>query len=99
MDTGTERLIRNDEAGRYELVIDGTVASFADFTDTADGVRVFPHTVTDPVFRGRGLAAEVVRFALDDTRAAGRLVQPACWFVTEFIETNADYGDLVAGRP
>ncbi len=97
MDAGTERLIRNDEAGRYELVIDGAVASYADFTDTADGVRIFPHTVTDPAFRGRGLAAEIVRFALDDTRAAGRTVQPACWFVAEFIEANADYGDLVVG--
>ena len=88
--------LRHDAtASRYELVIDGTVASFADYTDRGDGVRVFPHTVTDPAFRGRGLAAEVVRFALDDTATAGLKVVPSCWFVAEFIDANPDYAHLL----
>lgn len=86
---------KRDDIGRYELLVDGTVASYADYHD--DGSRVtFPHTLTDPAFRGRGLAAQVVRAALDDVRAAGKTVVPACWFVAQYIDEHPDQHDLLA---
>ena len=57
---------------------------------------MLPHTEISPHMRGKGLGDVLVRGALDDLRAQGRTVVPACWFVAEFIERNADYGDLVA---
>lgn len=86
---------RVDEASRYELVMDGVVASYADFRD--DGSRLtLPHTVTEPHFRGRGLAGKVVRAALDDARDTGRTVVPSCWFVAQFIDDHDEYQDLLA---
>lgn len=87
---------RSDDRSRYELVIDGTVVSFADFHD--DGrVVTFPHTVTSPQHRGQGYAAMVVRAALDDMLAAGRTVAPRCWFVADFIDENPEYQGLLGG--
>jgi uncharacterized protein len=85
---------KRDDLERYELLLDGTVVSYADYVD--DGHQVtFPHTATAPEFRGRGLAAQLVRAALDDARAIGRTVVPACWFVAEFIDEHTEYADLV----
>ena len=86
---------RNDAESRYEVTVDGQVVGVADYV--ADGERVvMPHTVGDPAVRGRGIAATLVRHALDDIRASGRTVVPSCWYVAEFIERNPAYGDLLA---
>lgn len=88
---------RNDAAGRYELLIDGEVASYADFVDDGSKV-VLPHTVTLPAFRNRGLAAKLVRATLDDLRRRAREVEPTCWFVAEFIELHPEYAELLPRR-
>jgi predicted GNAT family acetyltransferase len=90
-------VVRNDDAGRYELIIDGEVASYADFHDDGSTV-VLPHTVTLSAFRNRGLAAKLVRATLDDLRRRGRQVEPACWFVAEFIELHPEYSTMLVGR-
>jgi uncharacterized protein len=88
--------IRNNEGrSRYELLEQGAVVAVADYRVTGDHV-VMPHTHVDPGRRGHGLAAHLVRHALDDVRAAGRSVIPTCWYVSQFIEENPEYGDLLA---
>jgi predicted GNAT family acetyltransferase len=37
----------------------------------------------------------LVRHALDDLRAQGRRVDPACPFVAHYIRQNPEYADLV----
>lgn len=86
-------VVDNEAMSRYEIVIDGTVASFAEYS-VAGTTIVFPHTVTDPAFRGRGLAAVVVKRALDDARTANRTVDPQCWYVAEFIAQHPEYANL-----
>jgi predicted GNAT family acetyltransferase len=97
MSTMQPRIENRAEQSRFELSIGTEVASFSEYHD-ADGTRTFFHTVTSPAYRGRGLAAVLTEFALDDARAKGLTVVPSCWFVHEFIETNRDrYGDLLSG--
>ena len=85
----------NRPRSRYEIVIDGRVAGFADYVD--DGVRVvMPHTVVEHEHRGKGLAATLVRHALDDLRSRGRSVVPSCWDVEQFIDEHPEYRDLLA---
>ncbi len=80
---------RNDATGRYELRLDGALASFVEFHD--DGATVtFPHTFTEPPFRGRGLAEQVVGFAVDDVRAAGRQIVAQCWFVAQYLAEHPE---------
>jgi len=86
---------RNDADRRYELLVDGHLVGIADFS--IDGSRVvLPHTEIDPRRRGQGLGALLVQGALEDIRAAGRTVVPACWYVRQYIDEHPEESDLLA---
>lgn len=90
--------IRNaEQQSRYELTVDGELASIAAYVDRGDGTLVFHHTETAPHWRGNGLAERVVQRALDDAREAGRSIVPACWFVAQFVDQHPEYAGLIAG--
>lgn len=80
--------------GRYEIVVDGVVAGFTEVRE-GDGALAFPHTEIDDAYEGQGLASQLVRGALDDVRAQGRLVHPFCPYVKTWIERHEEYRDLV----
>jgi predicted GNAT family acetyltransferase len=82
------------DAGRYEIFVGGVRGGFAEY-ELDGSTMVFTHTLTSPQLRGRGLAARVVRFALDDARQSGRTVVPQCWFVAQFIDEHPEYADLL----
>jgi predicted GNAT family acetyltransferase len=84
----------NAVASRYEISVDGALVGFADYR-MSDGRVVFPHTVITPSMRERGLAAILVRHALDAAREAGRVVVPACWYVEQFVDEHPEYEDLL----
>jgi len=81
---------------RYELWDGDELVGVADYRPGADGTLVFPHTEIAPDRRGRGLGDVLVRGALDDVRARGEVIVPACWFVADFVDANPEYRDLVA---
>ena len=91
----TTEVHHDPDHSRYELSVDGTLVGFADYHVVGDRV-VFPHTVIDPAMRGRGYGAVLVQGALDDVRRSGRTVVPHCWYVAQFIDEHAEYGDLLA---
>ncbi|MCX4097295.1 GNAT family N-acetyltransferase [Nocardia sp. alder85J] len=95
----TTRLEHNADATRYEIYIDGTLAGYADYNERTVGdtpARDLQHTLTFPEFRGRGVAAQVVEFALRDSRDNGFAIIPTCWYVEKFIAEHREYADLVA---
>ena len=83
------------EAARYEITVDGERAGFVTYR-LSPGVIAFLHAEVDPDRERRGLGRPLVRDALDDARARGLTVRPVCPFVAWFIETHAEYQDLVA---
>ena len=85
----------NPAQSRYEITVDDRLIGIADYRSDGDRV-VFPHTEIEPAMRGRGLAAELVRGALDDVRTTGRTVVAQCWHVAQFIDEHPEYRDLVA---
>ncbi|MEU0540990.1 GNAT family N-acetyltransferase [Nocardia sp. NPDC005978] len=92
------RLEHNADATRYEIYLDDTLAGYADYAESTTGdrkVRDIQHTLTFPEFRGRGVAAQVVEFALNDARAEGFSVIPTCWYVEKYIAEHPEYADLV----
>ena len=92
-------IVHNEQANRYELWIEGELASLAEYRPVSGpqgDVLVFDHTETRQAFRGGGLAERVVRFALEDVRERGKRVVPQCWFVAEVMEANPEYADLRA---
>jgi uncharacterized protein len=83
------------DRSRYELRVDDELIGIADYV-VRDGRVVFPHTEILPSHRGQGLAARLVRYALDDVRRSGRTVVASCWYVADFIDEHPEYRDLVA---
>lgn len=85
----------NPAASRFEAHVDGALAGFADY-EVVEGYLVFPHTVVDPSFEGRGIGSAIVRHALDAVRAAGTYrVVPTCPFFRSWIERHPDYQSLL----
>ena len=91
-------VVDNAARSRFELVRDGDVIAFADYHPAGpDGsTLLLPHTVVDRDKRGRGFGAILVQGALDQIRERGQTIVPQCWYVAEFVETHAEYADLVA---
>jgi predicted GNAT family acetyltransferase len=85
-------------AGRFEVLVDGEVAGFAEYRRT-DTATAFTRTLIDPAFEGRGLGSVLARGALDATREAGSPVLPFCPFIRGYIQRHPAYVDFVpAGR-
>ena len=80
---------------RYLLRVDGVIASALDYAD--DGAVVsMTRTFTNPPFRRKGYAGELVAHAVDDVAAKGRRVRPMCWYVAEWFEGHPERSDLIA---
>ncbi len=87
---------RDDGAGRYVAIHEGSVAGFAAYR-REPGVVVLTHTEVDDRFEGHGVGSALVRGALDDVRAQGHAVEPLCPFVRSYLDRHDEYADLVAG--
>ena len=92
----TERIEVADapDRDRYEVSIDGAVVGFTTYC-ARPGLIAFIHTEVDEGFQGRGLADDLIRFALEDARARGLAVLPFCPFVNAFIQRNREFEALV----
>ncbi len=86
---------RDDARSRYQGLLDGELATVIDFRRRGD-VLAFVHTGTEPRFRGRGLAGETTRLALEDVRAAGLTVEPLCSFTKAYFAEHPEVADLHA---
>jgi uncharacterized protein len=87
--------IRDNKAqNRFELDVDGGVA-FANYRKTSSAV-IITHTETPRALRGRGIASELVKGALELIRAEGQKVIAGCGFVVDYLEKHPEYEDLVA---
>jgi predicted GNAT family acetyltransferase len=49
-----------------------------------------------PEAEGKGVASELVRWALDDVRGRGLRIVPRCPFVAAYLKRHPEYADLVA---
>jgi len=92
--TQASEVVHNPQAARFELRAQGQLA-FAAY-QLIDGVMWLTHTETPPALRGHGLAAQVVRAALDHARAHGLRVRPACSYVRTYLRRHPEAQDLVA---
>ena len=85
--------VRDNKAqNRFELDVEGAVA-FANYRVTPAAV-VITHTETPRALRGRGIASELVKGALELIRADGRKVIAGCGFVVDYLRKNPEFADL-----
>lgn len=77
---------------RFEAQVDGYLA-VAEYE--RDGSRlIMTHTFVPPELRGRGIAEQLVRPALEYARNEGLKVVPACSYVAVFMQRNPEYHAL-----
>jgi predicted GNAT family acetyltransferase len=87
----------NPDERRYELLLDGAVAGFAEYRDR-EGRRIFVHTIVDPAYGGQGFGNRLARAALDDALARDMRVVPRCPFIRAWIERHPDYAERIASQ-
>jgi predicted GNAT family acetyltransferase len=85
---------RNAAASRFEARFEGGLAVCA--YRLHDGEVHFTHTEVPPAWQGRGLAAQLVRSALDWARAEGLKVRPLCSYVAAYMRRHPESQDLLA---
>jgi uncharacterized protein len=84
------------EAGRYVLR-DGTeLLSTADYRIMGNQIS-FHHTYTNPTHRGKGLAGDVVEYAVNDVEATTSYrVVPMCWYVGKWFDEHPERAELLS---
>lgn len=86
-------ITRNDAHGRFETTVDG-VLCVLEYRLHGD-VMTITHTGVPDAVGGRGIAAALTRFALDDARRESRRVVPACEYSIAWLAKHPEYADLV----
>jgi predicted GNAT family acetyltransferase len=87
---------RQGDYGRYSYRLpDGSEAEMT-YVEDAPGAVIILHTYTPPRHRGQGIAEAVVTKAVEEFRAAGKKVVPACWFARQQFDAHPDWADLLA---
>ena len=92
------------ESSRFTVSHGGSVIGHVDYIDreagpdeTADSaVRTFTHTEVSPAFGGRGIAAQLVRFALETSAEADLTFRTTCSYVMEYFRKNPEFEHLRA---
>ncbi|MDH2381258.1 GNAT family N-acetyltransferase [Bradyrhizobium sp. CER78] len=82
----------NRDQNRFELDTEGGLA-FANYRRTPAAV-IITHTETPRALRGRGIASELVKGALELIRSDGRKVIAGCGFVVDYLNKHPEYADL-----
>jgi len=86
----------NEEAQRFELLVDGyrALTTYRRFP----GRIVLVHTEVPQPLEGQGVAAKLTRVALDFARVHHLRVVPLCPYVSSFIRKHPEYQDLVSSE-
>ncbi len=93
-DAADVRVVDVPDRSRFEIQVGGEVAGFTEYRRRPQLIA-FIHTLIDPRFEGQGLASQLVRTALSETRSHELAVLPFCPFVRAYIARHTEYLDLV----
>jgi predicted GNAT family acetyltransferase len=87
-------VIHEKENERFVIYMDGNEV-YVEYSMEENMINLY-HTFTHPELRGKGLAAQVVRAALEFIKDNNLKVIPTCSYVQSFIAKNDEYKKLVA---
>lgn len=88
------RFSDNAAAHRCEAHAGDALAGYVEYSHLANGV-LLSHTEVLPAFEGRGVGSALARHVLEQARAEGQSVVPACQFIAGYIRKHPEYADLV----
>ncbi|WP_061249135.1 GNAT family N-acetyltransferase [Leptospira alstonii] len=70
--------------------------SYLFYREEGDNIWNLVSTYVPPELRGKGLAADLVRTALDKARSLNKKIIPSCSYTITFLNRHPNYDDLVA---
>jgi hypothetical protein len=82
------------QRGRFHATVQGQLC-VCDYR-LRDGVMFMTHTEVAPVLEGRGIAAMLVRAALDHAAANKLKVRPLCSYVLSYMRRHPETQSLLA---
>jgi uncharacterized protein len=85
---------RDDHNRVYTAVVGGTELANLRY-DEVDGRVIVLTTTVAPESRDRGIAPELIAYALDDIRDRGQRITVYCRVTAAFITANPQYADLI----
>jgi predicted GNAT family acetyltransferase len=88
------QIVDNSTENRFEALVDGKVAGFADYRLLPTKI-VFTHTEVLPAYEGQGLASKLVGHALQASADTGLRVVPLCPYVAKYIDRHPEFKELV----
>ena len=56
---------------------------------------IYTHTEVDPALEGKGIASQLVRYALEYARQEELRIMPLCPFVAGYMKRHPEYHDLL----
>lgn len=80
--------------GRYVVRVDGVEAEMT-YTRAGQSLLIIDHTSVPDALRGRGVGAILVSRAVEDARAAGKMIMPLCPFAKSQFDRHADWSDVL----
>ena len=89
-----EKVIHEKENDRF-VIYSGGNEVYVGYTP-GEKVLNLNHTYTHPELRGKGLAAQVVRAALEYAKENDLKIIPGCSYVQSFLAKHDEYKELVA---
>ena len=86
----------NDRAGsRYTMHVDGEFVGALDYAEN-DATVSLTRAFTVPSHRGKGYAADLVEFAVNDIEHSGtKRIVPMCWYVADWFAAHGERGYLL----
>jgi len=88
----TMSVVDNTDKSRFEMAVPGGTA-IATYRRVGD-VLIVPHTEVPREAEGHGYGSALVKGMLEDIRARGLKVRPACPFVSDFMRRHPEYEDV-----
>ena len=83
------------ERSRFELPVAGGGAAFASY-ELSPGTMTLTHVIVPAHAEGQGVGSKLTAYALEQARARGLKVIPACPFVAAYIDRHPEHADLLA---
>ena len=98
VDPRSIRIERGDGRSRYVYDLPDGSQAVLDFFEVPAGVVTIDHTETPTKHRNQGIGGALVARAVEDFRAAGKKVIPACPFAYREFRHHPAWADLLVGE-
>jgi predicted GNAT family acetyltransferase len=84
----------DENNNKFFVMVEGQEAMIS-FKILPNGILDFHHTFVPSRLRNRGIAAELVAFALGYARKHGQNVVPTCPYVRDYVDQHNEWRDIV----